>query len=32
VLAITDKAFGWGFRPRLDSLDGLTILPSGLKG
>ena len=27
VLAITDKAFGWGFRARLDSLDGLTILP-----
>jgi len=31
VLAITDKAFGWGFRARLDSLDGLTIVPFGLK-
>ena len=27
VLAITDKAFGWGFRARLDSVDGLTIFP-----
>jgi hypothetical protein len=27
VLAVTDKAFGWGFRARLDSLDGLTIVP-----
>ncbi len=27
VLAITDKAFGWGFRAKLDSLDGLTIVP-----
>jgi hypothetical protein len=31
VLAITDKAFGWGFRARLQSLDGLTISPSGLE-
>jgi len=27
VLAITDKAFGWGFRAKLDSVDGLTIVP-----
>jgi hypothetical protein len=27
VLAITDKAFGWGFRARLDSREGLTIVP-----
>lgn len=27
VLAITDKAFGWSFRAKLDSLDGLTIVP-----
>ena len=32
VLAITDKAFGWGFRARLDSVDGLTLVPAGLKG
>jgi len=27
VLAVTDRAFGWGFRASLDSLDGLTIVP-----
>jgi hypothetical protein len=27
VLAVTDKAFGWGFRAKLDTLDGLTIVP-----
>jgi hypothetical protein len=27
VLAVTDKAFGWGFRAKLDTLDGLTFLP-----
>jgi len=27
VLAIVDKAFGWGFRARLDSLDGVSIVP-----
>lgn len=27
VLGVTDKAFGWGFRAKLDSLDGLTIVP-----
>ena len=27
VLAVTDKAFGWGFRAKIDSLDGLTIVP-----
>lgn len=25
VLAITDKAFGWGFRAHLDSMDGITV-------
>lgn len=25
VLAVTDKAFGWGFRARLDSLSGITF-------
>ena len=25
LLAITDKAFGWGFRARLDSLDGVSV-------
>lgn len=27
VLAIADKAFGWGFRARLDSLDGVRVAP-----
>jgi hypothetical protein len=27
VLAITDKAFGWGFRARLESMAGLQITP-----
>ncbi len=27
VLAITDKAFGWGFRARLETRQGLTIRP-----
>jgi hypothetical protein len=27
LFAVTDRAFGWGFRARLDSLDGLTIVP-----
>ncbi|MGE5099490.1 MAG: hypothetical protein ACM3SX_05850 [Deltaproteobacteria bacterium] len=27
VLAIADKAFGWGFRARLDSLDDVRIAP-----
>jgi hypothetical protein len=27
VLAITDKAFGWGFRARLETRQGLTIHP-----
>jgi hypothetical protein len=27
VLAITDRAFGWGFKARLDALTGLTIRP-----
>lgn len=25
LLAVTDKAFGWGFRARLDSLDGVSV-------
>jgi len=25
VLAITDRAFGWGFRARLDSLRGVAV-------
>ncbi len=29
VLAITDKAFGWGFRAHLDSMDGVTIVAPG---
>jgi hypothetical protein len=27
VLAVTDKAFGWGFRARLDRLEGVSIVP-----
>ena len=27
VLAVVDKAFGWGFRARLDSLGGLRVTP-----
>ena len=27
VVAIADKAFGWGFRARLDSLAGVTVSP-----
>lgn len=27
ILAVTDKAFGWGFRARLSSLDGLSVTP-----
>ena len=27
VLAIADKAFGWGFRARLDSLDAVRVTP-----
>jgi hypothetical protein len=27
LLAITDKAFGWGFRARLDSRDGISVTP-----
>jgi len=30
VLAVTDKAFGWGFRAKLDSLAGIHVeTPSG---
>ena len=29
VLAVTDKAFGWGFRARLDSLSGISFDPGG---
>ena len=25
VLAVTDKAFGWGFRARIDSTSGLSV-------
>jgi hypothetical protein len=25
VLAVTDKAFGWGFRAKLDSLSGINF-------
>lgn len=27
VIAVADKAFGWGFRARLDSLEGLRVTP-----
>lgn len=27
MLAITDKAFGWGFRARLSSRDGVQVMP-----
>jgi hypothetical protein len=27
VLAVSDRAFGWGFRARLDSLGGVTVTP-----
>jgi hypothetical protein len=27
VLAITDRAFGWGFRARLDNLGGIQVSP-----
>jgi hypothetical protein len=29
VLAVTDKAFGWGFRAKLDSLSGISFDPGG---
>jgi hypothetical protein len=29
VLAVTDKAFGWGFRARLDSLEGISFENGG---
>jgi hypothetical protein len=27
VLAVVDKAFGWGFRARLDSLGAVRVTP-----
>jgi hypothetical protein len=27
VLAVADKAFGWGFRARLDSVSAVSISP-----